>query len=110
MVAADINMIIDPVIIVFMQNPSWNADVFHHVKHLKAAKPCNAALRHLAHESSSLNETRAVIFSYKAPRSETLIQCAHKYTRKHTRTNCCLCHHGALPKYSRFVCGLITPC
>lgn len=66
-------MSIDPVIIVFMPNSLWNPDIFDDSKHLKAAKAHNAALRHLAYESC-LNETRAVIFSYKALCSGTFIQ------------------------------------
>lgn len=81
-------MNIDPIIIVFVLNSSWNPDIFDHTKHLGAAKARNAALRHLAHESC-LNETRAVIFSYKALCLGTLIHCVEGSSH----TNTCIYTH-----------------
>lgn len=87
LLVAHINMNTDPIIIVFVPNPSWNPDIFDHAKHLRAAKARNATLRHLAHESC-LNETRAVIFSYKALRLGTLIHCVWRLlTHKHMQTH-----------------------
>jgi len=60
----------------------WNLDMFDQNKHFKAAEAHNAARRHLAYESC-LNETRAVILSYKTLRPGVMAQCV---TQQHMHT------------------------